>query len=319
MTVRITLSLLLALAALVNLPATDALAKPRARPKPPEQKQVAEPPPAPGRQYFATKAVEPLTPEIEQQLKPRDSFKECDNCPEMVVIPKGTFMMGTPADEPYRYANEGPQHRVTIPRPIAVGRFTITFDEWDACVADGGCNGKGDDRGFGRTRMPANGITFEGTKAYLAWLSKKLGRTYRLPSESEREYFTRAGSATPFWFGKTITMQYANYDATNNYPGGPYGTSSKGPKPVDAYPPNKFGLYQVVGNAQEWVADCYNKYFNPDAPTDGSPWLEGDCDKRILRSGGWMGSAHMQRSGYRSEMNPVAGYSFRVVRDVHIQ
>src|SRR4051812_16949318 len=118
MTGRIKLLLLLGLACTVNLSVGDAFAKPRARPKPPEQKQAVEPPAAPSRQYFATKPVEPLTPEIEQQLKPRDSFKECDNCPEMVVIPKGTFMMGTPADEPYRYANEGPQHRVTIARPF---------------------------------------------------------------------------------------------------------------------------------------------------------------------------------------------------------
>lgn len=320
MTGRITLPLVLALATLVHLPSTGASAKePRSRARPAEQKQ-AELPAPPSRQFFATKAVEPLTPEIEQQLRPRDSFKECDTCPEMVVIPKGTLMMGTPADELYRFANEGPQHRVTIPRPIAVGRFAITFDEWDACVADGGCHDfKGDDRGFGRGRLPAAGINFEYAKVYLTWLSKKVGRTYRLPSEAEREYFARAGTTTPFWFGKTISAQNANYDATNNYPGGPYGESSKGPKPVDSYPPNKFGLYQVNGNAEEWVSDCYNKYYNPDAPLDGSPWLDGDCNKRILRGGGWIGAALTQRAGYRNETNPVAGYSFRVVRDVHIQ
>ena len=316
MTIRIALPLVLALAALA-FPSTGTFAKePRTRARPAEQKQ-AEPQP---RQYFATKGIEPLTPEIEQQLKPRDSFKECDNCPEMVVIPKGTFTMGTPNDEPYRFANEGPPHKVTIARPFAVGRFTVSFDEWDACVADGGCyDFKGDDRGFGRGRLPAAGINFEYAKVYLSWLSKKVGRTYRLPSDAEREYFTRAGSTTPFWFGKTITAQNANYDATNNYPGGPYGEASKGPKPVDSYLPNKFGLFQVTGNASEWTEDCYNKFFNPDSPADGSPWLQGDCTKRVLRGGGWWGGPNAQRSGYRSEMNPVAGYSFRVVRDVHVQ
>lgn len=319
MTLR-TIPLLLALAVLVNLCPGDAQAKtPRGRKVAPVEKKQAEPPAPPPRQYFATKPVEPLTPEIEQQLRPRDSFKECENCPEMVVVPKGTFIMGTPNDEPYRFTNEGPQHKVTIQRPFAVGRFTITFDEWDACLQDGGCHGaKGDDRSFGRGRLPAAGITFSMAKSYLEWLSKKVGRTYRLPSEAEREYFARAGTTTPFWFGKTISAQNANYDASNNYPGGPYGDASKGPKPVDAYPPNRFGIYQVNGNASEWVEDCYNKYYNPDAPTDGSVWLDGDCTKRIVRGGGWQGMALTQRAGYRTEMNPAAGYSFRVVRSLNV-
>jgi formylglycine-generating enzyme required for sulfatase activity len=101
----------------------------------------------------------------------------------MVVVPKGSFMMGTPANEPDRFKGEDPIHRVIIAKPFAVGRFTISFDEWDACLADGGCGGnKGDDKGFGRGRMPAQGINFEEAKSYLAWLSRKVGRTYRLPS-----------------------------------------------------------------------------------------------------------------------------------------
>jgi hypothetical protein len=90
-------------------------------------------------------------------LKPKDSFKECDICPEMVVVPKGSFMMGTPADEPYRLKGEDPVHKVTIAHPFAVGRFTISFDEWDACLADGGCNGYKGSGGYGRGRMPADG------------------------------------------------------------------------------------------------------------------------------------------------------------------
>jgi formylglycine-generating enzyme required for sulfatase activity len=263
--------------------------------------------------------IYPLTPEREQTLRPKDSFKECDACPEMVVIPKGSFIMGTPADEPYRLKGEDPQHRVTFSRPIAVGRFTISFDEWDACVADGGCGGnKGDDRGFGRGRMPAYGIDFAAAKSYLAWLSRKVGRTYRLPSESEREYFARAGTTTPFWFGKTISAQNANYDASNNYPGGPYGESSKGPKPVDYYQPNRFGLYQVNGNAEEWTEDCYNKRYNEDTPADGSPWLEGDCSRRMVRGGGWNGAALTQRSGYRNDSIVVSSNSFRVVRTLAV-
>ena len=162
--------------------------------------------------------IYPLTPEREQALRPKDSFKECDACPEMVVVPKGSFIMGTPITEVDRSKGEDPLHRVTFARPFAVGRFTISFDEWDVCLADGGCGGnKGDDK-FGRGRMPAQGINFEAAKSYLAWLSRKVGRTYRLPSESEREYFTRAGTTTPFWFGNTISSQNANYVASTPMP-----------------------------------------------------------------------------------------------------
>ena len=315
------LAAMLAAGALVVSLAGAASAKPKpAKPRSPAPEQTAQQPPPPPQQFFATKGVEPLTPEREQTLKPKDSFKECDVCPEMVVVPKGSFMMGSPADEPYRIKGEDPVHKVTIARPFAVGRFTISFDEWDACLADGGCDGvKGDDRVFGRGRLPAHGINFEAAKSYLAWLSRKVGRTYRLPSESEREYFARAGTTTPFWFGKTISAQNANYDASNNYPGGPYGTASKGPKVVNSYLPNKFGLYQVNGNAEEWTEDCYNKRYTEDTPTDGSPWLEGDCNKRMMRGGGWIGMALTQRSGYRNDMNVAAGYSFRVVRTLNVE
>jgi len=294
----------------------------------PESVQVPAPNPDKGqtpperapRQFFPEKRVQPLTPEIEQSLLPKDSFKECESCPEMVVVPKGSFMMGTPADEPDRFKGEDPIHRVSFAKPFAVGRFTISFDDWDACLADGGCGrNKGDDKGFGRGRMPAQGINFEAAKSYLAWLSKKVGRTYRLPSESEREYFTRAGTSTPFWFGNTISAQDANYQASTPYGGGPRGADSKRPVVVDSYAPNPFGLYQVHGNVFEWTEDCFNKRYNEDTPVDGSPWLEGDCKKRMLRGGTWDWSANMVRSGYRENaIVDGGGHSFRVVRTLNV-
>jgi len=262
----------------------------------------------------------PLSAETETTLKARDSFKECPECPEMVVVPAGSFMMGTPADEPVRHNGEDPVHRVTIAKPFAVGRFAVTFDEWDACLADGGCNGiTGKDGGFGRGRMPAQGLSYDDVQTYLVWISKKAGRTYRLPSESEREYFTRAGTTTPFWFGKIATQQDANYDAWMPYAESPRGETSKGPKPVDSYAPNPFGLYQVSGNIFEWTQDCFNKRYNEDKPSDGRPWLDGDCSKRMTRGGRWSFAANMLRSGYRNaESADFAGtvYGFRVVRDL---
>ena len=305
--------------------AYGASATPKRSPLPSDPAPVAveeqAPPARLPRQFFPERKVQPLTPELEQALIAKDSFRECDACPEMVVVPKGSFMMGTPADEPDRFKGEDPIHRVRFAKPFAVGRFAISFDEWDACLADGGCRGiKGDDKGFGRGRMPAQGINFEAAKLYLAWLSKKAGRTYRLPSESEREYFTRAGSSTPFWFGNTISGQNASYKASIPYGNGPHGVDSKGPAVVDSYAPNPFGLYQVHGNVFEWTEDCFNKRYNEDTPADGSPWLEGDCRKRMLRGGTWDWSANMVRSGYRENaIVDGGGHSFRVVRTLNVQ
>jgi len=271
------------------------------------------------KQFFPEKRIQPLTPEIEQSLIAKDSFKECDVCPEMVVVPKGSFMMGTPITEVDRAKGEDPLHRVSFAKPFAVGRFTISFDDWDACLADGGCGGvKGDDKGFGRGRLPAQGINFEAAKSYLTWLSKKVGRIYRLPSESEREYFTRAGTTTAFWFGNTISQQDANYRASTPYGGGPRGVDSTGPVVVDSYAPNPFGIYQVHGNVWEWTEDCYNKRPTEDTPVDGAPWLEGDCGKRILRGGTWNWSADVSRSGARDDSHKHSGHSFRVVRTLNV-
>lgn len=287
--------------------------------KAPEQIEPASQPVVTGRQIQPWGQI-PLSAEIEAKLKARDSFKECPECPEMVVVPKGSFMMGTPADEPVRHNGEDPIHRVTIAKPFAVGRFSITFDEWDACLADQGCNGvNGKDSSFGRGRMPAQGLSFNDVQSYLVWISRKSGRTYRLPSESEREYFTRAGTTTRFWFGNRISQQDANYDAWLPYSDSPRGETSKGPKPVDSYAPNPFGLYQVHGNIFEWTQDCFNKRYNEDKPSDGRPWLDGDCSKRMTRGGRWSFAANMLRSGYRSEESAdYAGtvYGFRVVRDL---
>jgi formylglycine-generating enzyme required for sulfatase activity len=317
MTVRLKVLTAFAAAALFVSFASAASAKSRQdqpRPAPPAE-ATQNPPASLPQQFFAAKGVQPLTPELEQALKPKDSFRECDVCPEMVVVPKGSFTMGTPIGEVDRAKGEDPLHRVTLARPFAVGRFSISFDEWDAC----GCNGeKGDDK-FGRGRLPAQGIAFDAAKSYLTWLSHKVGRTYRLPSESEREYFTRAGTTTPFWFGRTISPQDANYRASTPYDNGPRGVDSKGPVVVDSYAPNPFGLYQVHGNVWEWTEDCFNKRYTEDTPTDGAPWLEGDCAKRMVRGGTWNWSADVARSGARDDSSIGYSSSFRVVRTLNVR
>jgi len=235
----------------------------------------------------------PLSEEEERSLKVKDAFKECKDCPDMVVVPAGSFMMGSPEDEKERKSDEGPQREVTIGWPFAVGRFAVTFDEWDACVADGGCEDyRPGDRGWGRGRLPVINVSWDDAKAYVAWLSGRTGKTYRLLSEAEWEYVARAGVTTPFWWGARITPQQANYNITRTYNGafngGAAGEYRAKTVPVDLFGANPFGLYQVQGNVQEWVEDCWHESYD-EAPADGSAWTTGDCNLlgRVRRGGSW--------------------------------
>jgi formylglycine-generating enzyme required for sulfatase activity len=217
-----------------------------------------------------------------------ESFKDCPACPEMVVVPGGSYTMGSPANEPERDNNEA-QVRVTIPTPFAAGKFAITFKEWDACVADGGCNGyKPADQGWGRTKHPVININWDSAKIYTTWLSHKTGKTYRLLSEAEREYVTRAGTTTPFWWGWSITPKQANYNGTYTYAGGASSRSEyrQSTVPVDSFEPNAWGLYNVHGNIREWTEDCWNES-NSGNPGDGRPRTTGDCALRVVRGGSW--------------------------------
>jgi formylglycine-generating enzyme required for sulfatase activity len=223
----------------------------------------------------------------ERALKPKDTFKECAACPEMVVVPAGSFMMGSPADESQRKNTEGPQHRVTFAKPFAVGRFSVTFDEWDACVSDGGCaHQPSDEKNWGRERRPVINVSWNDAKAYVVWLSRKTGRDYRLLSEAEREYVTRAGTTTVFWTGPTISTTEANYNGNFTYGGGVRGDNRVMTVPVDKFAPNPWGLFQVHGNVWEWVADCWHPNY-AGAPTDGSVWEGGDCAFHLMRGGSW--------------------------------
>jgi formylglycine-generating enzyme required for sulfatase activity len=211
----------------------------------------------------------------------------CPVCPEMVVVPAGSFTMGSPASEKERSYQEGPQHSVRISQPLAVGRFSITFDDWDACVTDGGCRGhRARDEGFGRGKRPVINVNWDDAKSYAAWLSSKTGRTYRLLNESEREYVTRAGTTTPFWWGASISTSQANYNGNETYGSGAKGEYREKTLPVDSFQPNPWGLYQVHGNVWEWTEDCNHENYDG-APADGSAWISGDCRGHVFRGGSW--------------------------------
>jgi formylglycine-generating enzyme required for sulfatase activity len=230
-------------------------------------------------------ALMPLATERERALKPKDTFQECEQCPEMVVVPAGSFLLGSPANEPEREREEGPQHRVMVAKALAVGKFSVTFDDWDACLGDGGCNGyRPPDQGWGRGKRPVINVNWNDAKAYVAWLSRKTGRIYRLLSEAEREYVTRAATTTPFWWGSSISSSQANYDGRFTYGSDAKGEFRQKTVSVDTFQPNPWGLYQVHGNVWEWTEDCWNESYNG-APADGSARTNGNCGERVLRGG----------------------------------
>jgi formylglycine-generating enzyme required for sulfatase activity len=249
-----------------------------------------------------------------------NTFKDCDACPEMVMVPPGHFMLGSREDETERSSSEGPQRQVRIPRLFAVGRFAVTFDEWDACVADGGCLGyMPSDYGWGRGRLPVINVSRNDINTYMVWLERKTGKKYRLLSEAEREYVTRAGTTTPYWFGFSISTGQANYDGNlHTYSDGPKGESRGRTVPVDWFFPNPFGLYQMHGNVREWVEDCWSDSYRS-APIDGSAWIAGDCSRRVLRGGSWKDGPRALRSADRRESPAVSrrhDVGFRVARSL---
>jgi formylglycine-generating enzyme required for sulfatase activity len=223
--------------------------------------------------------------------------------------------MGAPDDEPGSTPDERPQHRVVIARPLAVGRFAVTFDEWDACVAAGGCRRwRPADRGWGRGRRPVIHVAWEDARAYVAGLADRTGKPYRLLSESEREYVTRAGATTPFWWGSSISSRQANYDGTFVYPigGKQDGVFLRETVPVDAFPPNPWGLYQVHGNVYEWVEDCW--YPSHDgAPGDGTARSDPDCAEHVARGGSWNFAPWHLRAANRGRLGVAAFTSGGVV------
>src|SRR5579864_928890 len=260
----------------------------------------------------ASTQAAPLSPMQEKALKPKDTFKECANCPEMMVVPAGSFTMGSPTSEPGHSAEESPQHTVTIARQFAVGRFEVTFDEWDACAADGGCNGyKPSDEGWGRGRRPVINVSWDDAKAYVAWLSKKTGKSYRLLSGAEYEYATRAGTQTAYPWGNAVGTNNANCHACGSQ------WDARQTAPVGSFAANGFGLYDMVGNVREWTEDCYHDTYSG-APVDGSAWIDGaNCSSRVVRGGSWLIAPAFLRSAARYWFSPdyrLNYLGFRVAR-----
>jgi formylglycine-generating enzyme required for sulfatase activity len=241
------------------------------------------------------------------------------DAPQMTVIPAGGFVMGSPGDEPGRKSAEGPQHRVRIARSFAMSRDLVTFDEWNACAAQGGCKSYfPNDQHWGRGTRPVINVSWNDAQDYVAWLSEKTGHRYRLPTEAEWEYAARAGTSTPYYTGYTISTDQANYDGVDYPRAGSPGTYRQMTTPVGSFPPNGFGLADMAGNVWEWVEDCWNGDYRG-APDDGSAWTRGDCNRRVVRSGAFNNTPAFARSAFRFwEVGQLrsAFVGFRVVRDL---
>ena len=262
-----------------------------------------------------------LTAAAEQAIKPGDSFKECaTDCPEMIVVPAGSFKMGSPPEKSLfaidigggdLFANGKPQHDVTIAKPFAVSRFELTFADWDACVAYGDCDSHISSDNWGRGQQPVINVTWDDAQHYVAWLSQMTGKTYRLLSEAEYEYAARAGTQTAYPWGDEIGKGNTNCISCGSQWDG------KQPAPVGSFAANRFGLYDMVGNVSVWVEDCWHSNYDA-APADGSAWTEGgNCKSRVCRGGAWNNAPLTLRPASRDRLptdHRVYGFGIRVAR-----
>lgn len=256
-------------------------------------------------------------------------FRDCDLCPDMVVLPAGEFMMGSDKAES-GHLDEKPLHAVRISKPFAVAKTETTFAQWDACTADGKCV-KADDTGIGRNAYPAINVSWNDANAYAAWLSAKTRKSYRLLSEAEFEYAARGGTKTAwFWGGNDDRHKacgFANlHDESGKKAHPNYVWShvlcddgAEENAPAGKYKPNPYGLHDMIGNVREWVADCHQTGYTG-APDDGSVRSHsGACEKRVVRGGGWVDGPSTARAAYRyAEAEDMRNYQlgFRVARDL---
>ena len=250
------------------------------------------------------------------------SFRDCDDhCPDMALIPPGTFLMGSDASEKDGKDNEKPRHAVQIAYPFAVGAHEVTLAEWEACVNDGGCSSVPLER-HGESdggKRPVTHVTWHEANAYTEWLSGRTGMDYRLPSESEWEYVARAGTTTPYSSGVAITSKQANFDGRYDWRVGSALTPNvyMG-RTLEAglLEANAFGLHDIHGNASEWTLDCYVSHYRG-APEDGRPRDTESCVRRVVRGGSWKDKPWDIRSARRTADVPDGGSSqigFRVIR-----
>jgi len=230
----------------------------------------------------------------------RDRLSLGSEGPEMVVIPAGSFIMGSPANEPERNENEGPQHFVTHSRPFAMGKYAVTFEEYDLfCLRTQ--RDPVSDAGWGRGRRPVIQVTWYEALAYSEWLSAQTGQTYRLPTEAEWEYACRAGTTTPFHFGETISTDLANYEGNGTYGKGKKGIYRRRTVEVGQFPTNVWGLHDMHGNVWEWTASEFEQVF---AGEELRVSNANTKESISVRGGSWDFNPRLLRCSNRSRKDP---------------
>lgn len=270
-------------------------------PPPAATAAVAPPPPAPP----AARPAPPAAPAAPATPASPATLRDCSGCPEIAAIPAGSFQMGS--NDLYEF--EKPVHPVTI-KAFYLGTREVTYEEWDLCVDQGGCSYRPDDRGLGRGKRPVADVHWNDANAYLAWLSARTGKRYRLPTESEWEYAARAGTASTYSWGQAMVKDRANCNGCNDQP-------RRATVSVGQYPPNDFGLYDMAGNAAEWVADCWSDSYRT-AARDGSAYNVPACRERVLRGGSFNNDPRYLRSAARFKYDADVRFytnGFRVARE----
>ena len=220
--------------------------------------------------------------EMEKAAKPGSSIQECENgCPEMIVVPAGSFMMGSEQGE----SDEKPVHKVTFAKLFAVSKYEVAFAEWDVCAAAGACQPASDSL-WGRDRRPVINVSWYQVQRYVEWLSRLTGKKYRLLTEAEWEYAARAGTTTKYFWGDDVGKGNANCDRCDSE------WDNKQTAPVGSFKANPFGLHDLHGNVWEWTQDCLNKSY-AGAPDDGTAWTTV-CRKRSIKTHATLSSGRDQ-------------------------
>ena len=235
-------------------------------------------------------------------------LKDCEDCPELVRIPAGSFVMGSKDG----HWSESPAHRVTIAEPFALGKYEVTVGQWQACVDAGACQSMPAMQGVSAS-SPVHNVSWNEVQDYLKWLSEVSGESYRLPTEAEWEYAARAGTKTRYWWGEGIGVSNANCEDC----GGDW--DRKTPAQVGGFAANPFGLHDMNGGVMEWVADCWSQDYEG-APGDGSAQQSGDCGQRVLRGGSWRNDQTYATVSSRLSYDASVRYytnGFRVARDLN--
>jgi formylglycine-generating enzyme required for sulfatase activity len=233
-------------------------------------------------------------------------FRDCELCPDVVVIGAGAFAMGS--DD---FETEKPVHRAVVARPFAIGRSEVTFAQWDACIADGGCTYRPSDERRGRTTLPVGALSWRDAIGYVDWLTRTSGHAYRLPTEAEWEYAARAGTTTDFWWGDEVRVGFANCRGCG-------GDGGRETLAVGSYQANPFGLVDTAGNVAEWVSDCWTESYRRD-PSDAATRAAGACKQRVVRGGSYDSGPRYVRSSSRFPYDPDLRYyanGVRVLREL---